>query len=386
MDAEYLVNLISKLQKGVATAEEIRELELFYDQFDEKEGFLQYLDASQKTAYSERLFDQIYSYIEENKKLTTLKDKKRLFSWVGVAASLLLCIGVSLYFYTRTNDTNVIVQQKQTTVSKAQISLQDEPTLTLANGKKISLAEMGVGVLSDENGVLIRKTEDGTLVYDDKPGAPGEYALNLVEIPKGKRYQIHLPDGTKVWLNATSSLRYPSSFPNDKREVELVGEAYFEVAKNAEKPFTVRAAHQTIEVLGTHFNVKSYADEKSTGTALVEGSVKIVHDGRSVILKPGQQASTVDNKPNIAVTEVNMEHILAWKGGYFLFENVNIQYIMRHLARQYDIEVTYKGVIPNQRFGGAFQESATLEELLQYLESYGDIHFKREGRRVTVMK
>lgn len=386
MKKDRLLDLLDKIQKNTATEGEIQELNCFYDEFHQKKGYIDHLDPAQKTTYREKLFDRIYAQITENNNIISLKYRKRLLAQIGVAASVLLCLGLSLYFYMERSGNLDVVQQKNRATTKISTMPQNQPILTLSNGEKISLSDMEVGAISDDNGVSICKTADGELVYTDNSKASEQPTMNLIEIPKGKRYQVQLPDRTKVWLNATSSLRYPSSFQGDKREVELVGEAYFEVARNNRKPFLVHTARQTVEVLGTHFNVNSYTDEKLTKTTLLEGSVKVIHQDQSIILKPGQQAATKDEKSNIVITTIDTDHALAWKNGSFLFEDADIRFIMRHLARQYDIEVVYQGDIPSQRFGGAFQESAALAELLEYLESYGDVHFKIEGRRVTVME
>lgn len=384
MNQNRLSYLTKKLKEGTATEEEILELETFYNQFEKKQGYTGYLDTAQKNAYKELIFNRIYTEIHQDRKNVIFMSRKRLITRLSIAASILLFIGIAFYTYDTKNDT--VPTEKANVVAKHADLNKSKAVLTLANGQKIILTDAEIGVLSNENGIFISKTADGELVYINNNQALQQESINQIDIPKGENYQIKLPDGTKVWLNAASSLRYPSAFIGKERQVELSGEAYFEVAKNKDKPFKVKTSNQTIEVLGTHFNVNSYPDENWTRTTLLEGSVKVNRKEKSIILKPGEQALTATQNTNIQTSVVDTEEVLAWKSGYFLFENADIKYIMRHLARWYDIEIEYSEEITKQKFGGAFQQSASLEELLGFLKSYGDVNFKVQGRKVIVMK
>ncbi|TYR37548.1 DUF4974 domain-containing protein [Sphingobacterium phlebotomi] len=385
MDQKRLTELINKVQEGRANEEEILALEDFYGQFEQRPGYMKHLDTPQKIAYEELMYDRIHSEIQHVQKVKHLKRRKEKIIKFTVAASILFLLGVALYIY---RVPRPAIKQLDTVVSLPMEteSDKDRPVLTLANGQKISLDDAEIGVLSSDGDVIIRKTDDGLISYETKKNNPNHVEYNLMEIPRGQTYQIILPDGTKVWLNAVSSLRYPSAFTGKNRPVQLIGEGYFEVAENKQQPFVVKTASQTIEVLGTHFNVSSYSDEKLTKTTLFEGRVKVLHQDKSVILKPGQQAATMPQRAAINIIPVDLENVLAWRKGVILFENADIQSIMRHLSRKYDIDVEYRGEIPNQKFGGAFQQSASLKELLGYLESYGDVRFEIQGRRVIVMK
>ncbi|MFD1628338.1 FecR family protein [Pseudopedobacter beijingensis] len=380
MEKNRLLYLIERSQKGTATPAEILELEDFYERFENKPGYLVKLDDTQKKAYKELIFSRIQA---KTHKQPLKLYKNRLLKGLRMAASVFIVCGIAYYTYQLNKN---ISTNEKTLIVKQDSSARNKAILTLANGQKIVLTDAKIGVLSDEAGVAISKTSEGEIVYTYKNSADQQYAVNKIETPRGEKYQIRLPDGTKVWLNAASSLRYPSAFTGKERKVKLSGEAYFEVAVNKTKPFKVETTNQTIEVLGTHFNINSYSDESWTKTTLLEGSVKVSRNERSVTLKPGQQAFTDANTVDIQTSVVDTEEILAWKNGYFLFENADIRYIMKNLSRWYNIEVQYEGDITKQKFGGAFQQSASLEELLKYLESYGDVHFKVQGRRVTVMK
>jgi len=270
--------------------------------------------------------------------------------------------------------------------------------LTLADGRKISLTDAANGELVKQEGLVIKKTAEGQLVYTLAEAAPGgdngAPSFNTIETPKGGKYQINLPDGTRVWLNAASSLRYPTQFKGT-RTVELSGEGYFEVAKlkdNTDKriPFVVKSRGQEVEVLGTHFNINSYSDEADVKTTLVEGAVKVIKDRQqgsemrnAVILKPGEQSQLTEKSLNVKY--VDAEAVLAWKDGDFLFDGEDLKSIMRKVSRWYDVEVTYKGEFDNLKFGGLISRSKNISSVLGIMESTGRIHFVIEGKRVTVV-
>jgi transmembrane sensor len=195
-----------------------------------------------------------------------------------------------------------------------------------------------------------------------------------------------LPDGTKVWLNAASSLHFPTAFTGGERRVELTGEGYFEVAKNKHLPFKVAFNDQEVQVLGTHFNIMAYPNEEASQTTLLEGSVSITKRNISRLLVPGQQAKSTIGSAGFDIKQVDTQEAVAWKNGEFLFKNTNIQSIMRQLARWYDVDVAYQGNLQNMVFGGRMSKSKNISEVLKNLELTGTIHFKIEGRRVTVME
>lgn len=282
----------------------------------------------------------------------------------------------------------------------------DKAYLTLADGRRISLTDAANGEIVKQEGLVINKTADGQLVYTlANSGSEGKndgQLFNTIETPRGGKYQVNLPDGTKVWLNAASSLRYPTKFNGSTRMVELTGEGYFEVAKQSSKaqasaattagriPFIVKSGGQEVQVLGTHFNINSYKDEGSIKTTLLEGRVRVVHTAsrasgspEGVLLKPGEQSRLADQVIN--VREVDTESILAWKHGDFVFDGDDLKSIMRKIARWYDVEVFYKGEFDNVKFGGAISRSKNISSVLGIMESTGKIHFVVEGRRITVL-
>lgn len=262
----------------------------------------------------------------------------------------------------------------------------------MADGHKISLTDAENGELAEQSGIKITKTADGQLVYNISNSDNSSQALsyNTIETPAGGQYQINLPDGTKVWLNSASSLRYPVLFTGKDRSVEITGEAYFEVAHNKSMPFKVITTDQTVEVLGTNFNVMAYPEEASTNTTLIEGSVKVVKDNTSKTITPGQQARVKAGK--IDIVNANIQEVTAWKNGYFIFKSEDVKNIMRQLARWYDLEVEYQGNVSEKIFGAKISRFRNISEVLSILESTGSIHFKiitdslgRKERRIIVM-
>jgi len=266
---------------------------------------------------------------------------------------------------------------------------ENKATLTLADGRTILLNDTEEGTLAREGGVNIKKTEDGSIRYEapastSMPG--GEIKFNTMTTPKGHFYQLLLPDGTRVWLNTSSSIRFPVVFAQNERKVILKGEAYFEVAPHNGKPFVVEANGTLVRVLGTHFNVSAYEDEAKVTTTLIEGAVKVAKGKEEVSLKPGQQA-IVDENHTIRQSPANIKAVLAWKNGYFRFENEGIKSIMGKISRWYDIdEVRYEGSFDDLRFGGTFHRSKEVSKLFSHLEKLAPLKFRIEGRRVIIMK
>lgn len=258
-------------------------------------------------------------------------------------------------------------------------------TLTLANGKKISLANASKGEIGRESGIVITKSGDGRLVYEINENVSDPNASNTLSTAKGETYQVRLPDGSLVYLNAASSLTYtPSLIENGKRVVKLTGEGYFEVAKDKQHPFVVKTDRQEVEVLGTHFNISSYPDDEAEKTTLLEGSVKLSAAGSSKVLKPGQQAKLLDGK--IQINETDPDLAVAWKNNEFVVESERIETIMKMIARWYNVEVIYVGEKTRQRFSGSVSRFDKMSKVLEIVESTGEAHFKIQGRTVYVSK
>jgi transmembrane sensor len=267
----------------------------------------------------------------------------------------------------------------------------DRAVLTLGDGRQIDLDSSANGAVANQGNVKVSKLASGQLAYTVLDGKTTVPAFNTLSTPRAGQFSLVLPDGTKVWLNNASSLRYPISFMGSSREVELIGEGYFEVAKNADMPFKVVVHHSgagedggAIEVLGTSFNVMAYSDEKEERTTLVEGSIRFTRGGSGQVLRPAEQ-SLVDAKGQARVLPgINVEEVTAWKNGYFHFDHSSLGATMRQLARWYDVEVEYKGVPTEQAFMGKIQRNLPLTVVLKGLENE-HIHFQLEGRKLLVL-
>lgn len=310
----------------------------------------------------------------------------RLWPRIAVAASIAVLIATGIFYFTQPKEENVQVAAKPQEIAPG----GTKGVLTLSNGKQIVLSEITakdtIAQEGEENEVTIKMNANGEVTYIINPNTDGgkdDNSFNTLSTPIGGQYNIILADGTKVYLNAVSSIKYPTQFNGDKRVVELEGEAYFEVAKNKNKPFIVKSNNQSIEVLGTHFNVHSYNNESVVKTTLLEGSVAVTYKNQKAILKPGQQSDVSDNFSKIKVKEVDPEEAVAWKNGRFKFDNADLKNVMRQLERWYGIKVEYRGNVSDVRFNGGTFRNKNLSEVLKVLE-LSNIKFKVEGKTVIV--
>ena len=312
---------------------------------------------------------------------------RSLWPRITVAASILFILSFGLFFLLKDGGS-----KQRTAGNKIRVnaSFVKQPILVLSDGKKIVLEHAQNGLLAKQGSSLITKSVDGVLSYQpaiDHGTHNMINSYNSLMIPRGADYQLLvLSDGTKVWINSASSLRYPTAFSGDERKVELNGEAYFEVAHNPAKPFKVVSKDQTVEVLGTHFNVNAYNDEPAVHTTLLEGKVKVTAAADHAIryLLPGQQS--VLGPKVFTVNPSETDEAVAWKNGQFIFQNDPIPYIMRVIARRYDMQVEYQGPVPEGSFGGTISRNTDVSESLNILQLTGKVQFHIEGRRIIVSK
>lgn len=308
----------------------------------------------------------------------------RLWLRIVAAASIVIAIGTGVWFYTSLKST---ANRNPGIVSQNDIGPgKNKATLTLASGKVVHLSDAKTGIKIDESKITYN---DGTAVNE----ASG-VGLQTLTTPRGGTYQVILPDGTRVWLNAASSVKFPSTFANaTDRKVELIGEAYFEVSHNGKQPFIVKTDRQRVEVLGTHFNINSYADEAETRTTLLEGSVRVTvldraeavnhKSKRENILVPGEQSVLKDGLLSIHKADIETE--MAWKDGYFVFKNEDFHATMRKISRWYDVDVIFSEGVPEIYFEGSVSRFRNVSEVLRKFQLTENVHFKIEGRRITVM-
>ncbi|RQO66497.1 anti-sigma factor [Pedobacter sp. KBW06] len=377
MRAADYEKLLDQYKAGLCTEEEIAFIESWYLVY--QEGTL-HEDLS--------LADRQADLNELRAALNLDYPKPQVRLWpklLATAAAILIVFGAGLYFYMDKNNPTVPVYANDIP-SKG----KNTATLTLANGEKIELSEARIGKLADQAGIQISKTKDGQLIYEvrDEANATAN-KWNTLSTAKGETYMVRLPDGTKVWLNTASALKYPATFSNlKKRSVELNGEAYFEVAKDQLHPFVVKTAEQEVEVLGTHFNINSYTDENSTKTTLLEGAVKVslVNGMLSKVIKPGEEVLNIQQQ--LQVRPANLKDAVAWKSGYFRFNNETLESIMRQVSRWYDVEVVYEGnrnELSALTFWGIVSKEKNVSEVLKMIERAEKVKFKINGRTITVV-
>lgn len=368
---------------------------------DETDWMKNELKRMQQTPHS-RIWDKFSSRLEEEGYWQTgtttpvvPMSQHRSNRWrpVAAAAAILFAVAGGFGFWALQRKsavpTTAPVQSRTPAIADAQPGT-NRAVLTLADGRQINLDSSTNGILASQGNMKVTKLADGQLAYnktsEEKPIVP---AYNQLSTPRAGQFSLTLPDGSKVWLNNASSLRYPVAFTGSNREVELTGEAYFEIAKDASHPFRV-AVHRgdrssTIEVLGTSFNIMAYEDEAAERTTLVEGSVRFVHGSTSALLKPNEQSMLDENGSLKTFHHVNVSEITAWKNGYFHFDQASLQSTMRQLARWYDVDVEYAGNIPTREFTGMgkIQRNLPLSTVLQGLENE-HLHFTLQGRKLLV--
>jgi ferric-dicitrate binding protein FerR (iron transport regulator) len=325
-------------------------------------------------------------------------------AWFRYAAVLLLLIGAGYLFYDNFYKGKMFVQLDP--VRKPDVAPGgNKAVLTLADGSVIVLDSAANGLLSQQGNTKVMKSASGQLAYE--AGGPvnvagsgnstasngtGVVKYNTISIPRGGQYQIQLPDGSQVWLNSSSSLRFPTAFYGKSREVEITGEAYFEIAKDVNRPFYVKANKMSVEVLGTHFNINAYTDEPVVKATLLEGSVRVKKAGESVVMTPGQEAQVINEAMGDASTgramiklinDADLEEAVAWKNGLFHLTSADVGTIMRQLVRWYDVDVEFEGGIPSGHITGEVPRNTSLAKVLKVFETSG-VHFRIEGRKIIV--
>lgn len=379
---EDKINMLSdKIVKGTVNEAELAEFNEWYTTYED------FSVAVNTDRNEDVLAQRMFKNIAAAANLPVPKTRKvQLWPRVAIAASILLIAGAGLFYRFKQNQK---IEQTNAYLSKIKPG-GNGAILTLADGRKIRLDAATKGELANEAGVRISKTKDGQILYEIKGGKSAKDKINTLSTEKGETYVITLPDQSTVYLNAASSLSYPASFAELKeRRVELNGEAYFEVAKDAVHPFIVRTMDQEIQVLGTHFNVNSYRDELATKTTLLEGSVHIgllsnKMDAGTVI-KPGEQAYIQANR--IYVNQVKAEDAIAWKNGYFRFNDETLEQAMNKIARWYNVRIEYQDEsIKRKNVYGSLSRFSSIADVLNLLELTETVKFEVTGNKIVVMR
>lgn len=306
---------------------------------------------------------------------------RRMYTAWWAAAAVVLALSVTIYQLAGNKQQNKPVARQQDADSKQSVQ-QKGPVLTLSDGSVIALDNAGNGTLAQQGGTRVIKLANGQLAY--KAGSASDTAtlFNTIATPRGLQYQIVLPDGSKVWLNAASSLKYPTAFKGT-REVTLTGEAYFEIAENAAMPFRVNAGAMQVQVLGTGFNVMAYDNEAAVAATLLEGKIAVNNNGERRQLKPGEQA-LLNKEGGMRVTQhANVSQVVAWKNNYLQFDDNELAYVMRQIERWYDVQVRYEGGVPNRKFGGKILLNSPLSDVLKALE-LSKVQCRLNNRTITI--
>lgn len=401
-ESNIIPTLFQRYLADQCTAGEIKQL-LEYFNVGENETMLNELVMKQleqdaivnepADELTERILSNIKQIIAtENKTLRKTAIpfyKQRWFPAVAAAVLLIFSASAVLLLLDNKKKNMDQVAVKATEKISPVVPGQDNAMLTLADGTTIMLDSASNGQLTRQGNMKIIKV-NGQISYAGKD-VSGKIMYNTMATARGNQYQLQLADGSKVWLNAASSIRFPTAFNGNERRVEVTGEAYFEVAHNATKPFIVKITNASgadggeVQVLGTHFNINAYEDETAVNTTLLQGAVKYVKANSTQLLKAGQQASASYASTVISLSEVDVEKTVAWKNGSFLFDGDNIESIMRQISRWYDVVVIYEGDIPGETFSGIVNRNSTIGQVLKIMEA-GGIKFRLEGRKIIVTK
>ncbi|MET3502665.1 ferric-dicitrate binding protein FerR (iron transport regulator) [Mucilaginibacter rubeus] len=306
----------------------------------------------------------------------------RLPNWLlAAAAAVILCmaIGIPAYLHRSPQQVAAVIKKSHEITPGG-----NKAILTLANGSKVVLNGAANGNIASQGNTTIKKLSNGVVAYNKNNSIatqPATIAYNTMSTPRGGQYHLILADGTNVWLNAASSIKFPVVFNGNERKVQITGEAYFEVAHDKTKPFRVESDGQTVEVLGTHFNINAYADENEIKTTLLQGSVKIKAGSKSYLLKPGEQSHLKNGDVNI--TQADMDEALAWKNGVFHFNDAGIESVMKQISRWYDVDVKYEGKIKERTFSGEISMNVNASQILDAMR-FKKIHYTIEGKTITV--
>lgn len=385
---EYIQQLLEKYLADTASEEELQLLFTALSRSKENQPWEELLlpvfeNGKPDKAYHAAGWEPIINAIIHSQAAAPARVRRiPVFVRFASAAAIIAAVATSV----------VLWQHQSPSVKNGQLAANDiapasnKAVLTLADGSTIVLDSAATGHLTRQGGSEVIKGS-GSLTYShSQPATAGVMQYNTLSTPRGGQFNLVLPDGSHVWLNAASSIRYPVAFAGKERHVEVSGEAYFEIATNASAPFTVHTAQQDIQVLGTSFNLNAYADEGATRTTLIDGSVKVTAQQQTAgyVLKPGQQLQVQDNHVNL-IPDVNIQQVVAWKNGQLDMNNLDIKALMRQLSRWYDVEVVFEGALPAGRFGGLLDHKVYLSNIVEVLESQG-IRCRLEGKTLHISK
>ena len=375
MTNEEAIKLLENYNRGVATPTEAALLKYWY--IHEASKYDIEVTASAFSSVSEVMRAEVLSRTKPNRRAWS-------FSKFAAAAAVVVIVSVGIWKISSLYKTNPDIPEfvaGTKDIAPGKIGAM----LVLSNGEKIHLSDAPAGVIADQAGISVKKTATGELIYENNNPTQTGKMLNTLSTARGETYRLSLPDGSKVWLNAASSLTYAAGLLNNGvRKVSLIGEAYFEVYKDKDHPFFVESRGQKVRVLGTHFNINAYPDQDFVKTTLIEGSVNVESAGTKAKLQPKQQAVFINGKMSVGTADVDLA--LAWKNNEIMFNEESIDNIMKTVERWYDVEVIYTGEKPAQRITGGLSKTNNLSKVLQIIQSAGGAHFKVAGKKIYVSK
>ncbi|MDP4252281.1 MAG: FecR domain-containing protein [Bacteroidota bacterium] len=378
MDNHFFYQLTERYLEGTATAKERQLVEAFYEQLSSE-------DAAIPEEMKRRVKAAMHKHIQAEIARVPAP-VHRIYNWRKIAGSAAIVFALAaggLFFLKQPS-------KKERATARLIKSVQEDKTpggnkaiLTLGNGATIMLDSAHNGILATQGNANISKLDSGRLAYTSMNRKPGGIVFNTLSTPRGGQYQLLLPDGTRVWLDAASSIRYPTVFAGNTREVEVTGQVYFEVVHNASHPFSVLAGGVEISDIGTYFNVNTYADEPSEKITLVQGRIAVKDKETEWILKPGEQAEQKNGLLDLK-KGVDIAAVMAWKNGQFQLRSTDFATLMRQISRWYDVDISYEGPVPDRKFGGSINRNVNLSRLLEVLHDYG-IETKLESKKLIIM-
>lgn len=393
---ERLAYLFSRYYDNMATEEEKKELFFLLNTTDDKRLSELIEQAWETQSLDSRVFSPdkskeildkiLFKHMQDDELSTSDKGVFYLWRRFAAAAAVIVFLSFGTYFITKKSDNSEPVAKTKSQHVNDLLPGGNKAVLTLGDGSTIILEDASNGVLAKQGNIVVNKTDDGQLIYtaQNTNSDIKSIEVNKISTPRGGQYQVVLPDGSKVWLNAASSISFPTVFTGKERKVEIQGEAYFEVAKNASMPFIVKTTKAEIEVLGTHFNVMAYEDEDAFETTLLEGSIKMKYEKSADILKPGEQAVLNDKGDVKILDNIDVSESVAWKNGLFEFNDASIETIMREVSRWYDVNVSYEETMPLRQFTGKISRNVKASVLFDMLQ-YTGVKFRIEGKNVVLI-
>lgn len=391
-DKNLVADLFQRYYHKTATVQEIQQLFLLMEGLGneelellmadgynglEEEGIAEY-DKNKDAAFEKIFFKKV---LETKPKIGPVL---RLWSKIAVAASVLFLLGYFIFFNASKHQFAPAIVQRDTIRDAAPGG--NKAILTLADGSMIALDDAQDGVLAKQGNITVNKTQNGQVVYTvNSTGTQHstETVINKISTPRGGQFQVVLPDGSKAWLNAASSISFPTVFAANERKVDMTGEVYFEITKN-KIPFIVGSQKGSIQVLGTHFNVMAYDDEQAMETTLLEGSVKINSGGSVQVIKPGQQARVLNKGSVNIASDIDVDGTIAWKSGLFQFKDADLESVLRQISRWYDRDIIYEGKMPDKQINAKISRNVNVSEVLDMLRYNTSLEFTIDGNRITV--